>query len=87
MERGHLFAKVGSKFYINLIPCSDHFCYLATGHEIAFPFAVCKEDSLLTEWGTSRFSTCLTMYYSQVNYSFYSNMFYVLFSIYYNLHI
>ena len=32
---------------------TDYFCCFALGLEIAFPFAVCKENSMLTEWGTS----------------------------------
>ena len=36
---------------------TNHFCCFAPGPEIAFPFAVCKENSMLTEWGTSRFPT------------------------------
>ena len=36
---------------------TDHFCCFAPGPEIAFPFAACKENSMLTEWGTSWLST------------------------------
>ena len=40
---------------------TDNFCCFAPGPEIALPFAVCKEDSMLTEWETSQFPTWLTM--------------------------
>ena len=34
---------------------TDHFCCFALDLEITFPFAVCKENSMLTELGISRF--------------------------------
>ena len=40
---------------------TDHFCCFAPGPEIAFPFAVCKENNMLTEWGTSRVPTRVIM--------------------------
>ena len=33
---------------------TNHFCCFAPGLEIAFSFAVRKENGMLTEWGTSR---------------------------------
>ena len=33
---------------------TDNFFCFAPGPKIAFPFAVCEENSMLTEWGSSR---------------------------------
>ena len=52
---------------------TDHFCFFAPGPEIAIPFAVCEENIMSTEWGTSRFSTWLTMYYHSLYIFLFSN--------------
>ena len=36
-----------------------HFCCFGPGPKIAFPFAVFKENNMLTEWGTSQDLTCM----------------------------
>ena len=36
---------------------TDHFCCFAPGPEIAFPFTLCKDNSMLTERGSIRFPT------------------------------